>query len=151
MTTISFSNTIEIERPAGEVYTYLADLEHVPDWNWAISETMKMTPGPVTVGTRFLQSRRVPAPATEVLEVIDLDPGRRIEVQGTLADFPVDLVYYFEPTERGTRVTNTVELDTHGKAKLLAPILGGRIKRSVAGNLARLKAQLETPERWRAS
>jgi uncharacterized protein YndB with AHSA1/START domain len=142
--TISFTNTIDIRRPAREVYSYLVDLEHIPDWNWAISETRKMTPGPVAVGTRYLQSRRVPAPASEVLEITDLEPERRIGVQGTLVDLPVDLVYDLEPIEEGSRLTNTVELRAGGVAGLVAPIIGGRIKRSVAGNLARLKARLET-------
>jgi uncharacterized membrane protein len=54
------TNTILINRPVDEVYAFLADLEHTPEWNWAISETKKTTPGPVAVGTRYRQSRSVP-------------------------------------------------------------------------------------------
>jgi len=45
---ISFTNTIHIDRPMEEVYAYLSDLEHTPEWNWAITETKKATSGPTT-------------------------------------------------------------------------------------------------------
>jgi uncharacterized protein YndB with AHSA1/START domain len=38
-----FSNTITIDRPASAVFAYLAELENLPRWNYAISETHKLT------------------------------------------------------------------------------------------------------------
>ena len=64
-----FENTLEIARDPRVVYTYLADLEHTPEWNWAITSTRKMTPGPVGVGTRYRQTREVPRPAVELFEL----------------------------------------------------------------------------------
>ena len=66
---ISFTKTIHINRPIDEVYAYLADLEHTPEWNWAITETKKTTPGPVAVGTRYRQSGSVPRPAAGPVSV----------------------------------------------------------------------------------
>ena len=57
---VQFSNTVEIARPRSEVFAYLADLEHTPEWNWAITETRKVTSGPVGVGTVYQQTRSVP-------------------------------------------------------------------------------------------
>jgi len=141
---ISFTNTVTIERPIGDVFSYLSDLEHTPEWNWAISETRKMTPGPVTVGTRYHQTRAVPRPATEILEVTRLNPDRRVEIRGTLAEMPAHLIYEVEEAESGTAVTNSVSLDVEGPARLLAPILGRRISQAVASNLHDLKTRLET-------
>lgn len=140
---ISFTNTITIERPIGDVFSYLSDLEHTPEWNWAISETRKITPGPVTVGTRYRQTRAIPRPASEILEITELDPNGRVEVRGTLAEMPAHLVYELEEDKSGTVLTNAVSLDVEGSARMLAPILSRRISQAVASNLNDLKTQLE--------
>ena len=140
---INFTNTIHINRPSKAVYTYLANLENTPEWNWAITETRKTTPGPTGVGTQYTQTRSVPQPSTEVLEIAGLDPDRRIEVRGTLAQFTAHLSYDLSPTVDGTKLINTVNLEPQGSLRLISPILGGRIKRAVADNLNVLKAQLE--------
>lgn len=140
---ISFTNTIHINRTSKEVYAYLSDLEHTPEWNWAITETKKTTSGPTTVGTRYIQTRSVPQAGTEILEIAALDPDHRIEVQGTLAQFAAQLRYDLAPQADGTELTNTVSLEPQGALRLISPILGGRIKRAVAENLNVLKAQLE--------
>ena len=141
---ISFTNTIQIDRPIEEVYAYLSDLEHTPEWNWAITETKKTTSGPTTVGTRYRQSRSVPQAGTEVLEITALETGRHIEVVGTLAQFPARLSYRLDGMESGTELTNTVNLEPQGALRLVAPVLGNRIKRAVADNLGQLKSRLES-------
>jgi uncharacterized protein YndB with AHSA1/START domain len=37
----SFTNTMTIDRSARDVFAFLADLENVPRWNYAITETRK--------------------------------------------------------------------------------------------------------------
>lgn len=140
---ISFTNVIHINRSADEVYAYLSDLEHTPEWNWAITETRKTTRGPITVGTRYRQTRRVPQPATETLEIIALEPNRRIEIEGTLAQFSAQLSYQIVEKETGTELTNTVNLEPRGALRLVAPVLSGRIERAVGDNLDELKKRLE--------
>jgi hypothetical protein len=78
------------------------------------------------------------------LEIASLEPDRRIEVRGTLAQFTAHLSYDLESKEDGTELTNTVDLEPQGALRLISPILGGRIKRAVAENLNVLKAQLES-------
>ncbi|MEA2001666.1 MAG: SRPBCC family protein [Actinomycetota bacterium] len=140
---ISFTNTIHINRPIEEVYTYLSDLEHTPEWNWAITDTKKVTPGPAMVGTRYLQTRSVPQPGTEVLEITVLEADHCIEVRGTLAEFPAHLSYLLDEKDAGTEVTNTVNLEPQRALRLLTPVLGNRIKRAVADNLNELRNRLE--------
>jgi hypothetical protein len=57
------------------VFAYLADLEHIPEWNWAIVSTRKVSSGRAGVGARYEQRRSVPRPAVEILEVTELDPN----------------------------------------------------------------------------
>ena len=140
---ISFTNTIHINRPVAEVYAYLSDLEHTPDWNWAITKTKKTTPGPVTVGTHYRQTRSVPQPGTEILEITALETSQVIEVRGTLAQFAAHLSYHLDERNGRTELTNTVNLEANGALRLVAPALSRRIKGAVAENLDELKRRLE--------
>jgi hypothetical protein len=140
---INFTNALTINRPVSEVYRYLSELENVPEWNWAIETTTKASPGPVHVGTTYRQTRRVPQPAVEMLTVTALEDLRRIGVRGTLAGLPAHLDYELAEESGATRLVNAVELDTAGMQRVLAPLLGDRIRKSVAQNLRALKDTIE--------
>ena len=51
--------------------------------------------------------------------------------------------YLLEPTPSGTRLTNTVDLESSGLLTLVAPLATSRIKHAVAANLDTLKQLLE--------
>ena len=140
---IRFSNTIDIARTPADVFAYLADLEHTPEWNWAVTRTRKLDPGPVAVGTRFRQTRSVPRQAVEVLEVTRLDADRRIDIVEDLAPLAAHLTYELSPVPHGTRLSNVVELDPPGPHGFLGSLFTDRIQASVAQNLGVLRTVLE--------
>jgi carbon monoxide dehydrogenase subunit G len=143
---MKFTNTITIDRPREEVFAFLSDLENLPRWNYAIQQTRKVTPGPLAVGTRYHQVRTVPTRQEESLEVVDLEHGRRLIVEGTLSMLPARLEYDLVPQGGGTVVTNTVELDVPPPLVLVSLVATRRIKPAVAENLAVLKTILERGE-----
>ena len=138
-----FTNTITIHRPREVVFAYLADLENLPSWNYAIQQTRKVTPGPVEVGSRYHQVRTVPARREESLEVVELEPGRRLSVRGTLNTLPARLDYDLDAEGDTTVLTNTVELSTSGPLSLVAPVATRRIRSAVADNLDVLRQVLD--------
>jgi uncharacterized protein YndB with AHSA1/START domain len=138
-----FTNTITIDRPPAAVFEYLADLENVPRWNYAIAETRKVTSGPVGVGSRYLQTRTIPAPAEETLEVTEFEPDLGLSLSGTLSSMPARISYTLHPEGNATAVTNTIELRPPRHLALVAPIAVRRIKSAVAANLAVLQEILE--------
>lgn len=140
---VRFANTVAIARPRDDVFAYLADLEHTPEWNWAISETRKVTPGPVEVGTIYHQTRTVPRPASETLTVTAFEANELLEIEGTLADLPVHLTYELRDDDGSTSLVNTVEIAATGASRLLAAAASKRIASAVGENLAALKARLE--------
>ena len=71
----TFENTVTIQRPAGEVFAFLADFENIPRWNYAIEETSKASAGPTGVGTRYRQTRSIPATSVEDFEVTVFEPA----------------------------------------------------------------------------
>ena len=71
---MKFTNTITINRRPAEVFAFLAHFENLPLWNYAISETRKITGGPVGVGSRYRQTWTVPAPSEEMFAVTEFEP-----------------------------------------------------------------------------
>jgi len=138
-----FSNSVSIRRPVHDVFEYVADLEHAPSWNYALVETRKTSDGPIGVGTTYVQLRSIPAPSQETLRVSRFEPDRLFEVDGDLGPFSGRLTYEFASDDGATLLTNTVDLEPSGLARLAAPLAAGRIRESVAANLAVLKDLLE--------
>jgi len=138
-----FTNTVTIDRPPVVVFAYLAELENVPRWNYAISDTRKITAGPVGVGSRYVQTRTIPAPGKEHIEVIEFEPDRRITLRGSLNSFPAELSYTLHPDGKSTILLNSVGLRPPAPLNLLAPLATHRIKAAVAANLDVLKQTLE--------
>jgi carbon monoxide dehydrogenase subunit G len=139
-----FTNTITIARRQDAVFAYLADLENLPAWNYAIQKTRKVTTGPVDIGTRYHQVRTVPIHREESLEVVAFEKGRSLTIRGTLNTFPAESSYALQPDGDATLLTNTVDLSTPGPLKLVAPIATRQVKSAVAANLDVLKHILET-------
>jgi len=140
---VQFSNTVEIARPRSKVFAYLADLEHTPEWNWAITETRKVTSGPVGVGTVYQQTRSVPRHQEETLTVTRLKVDELLEIDGTLASLPVHLTYELSDSGRMTSVVNTVDIAATGASRLLAAAAAKRIASAVGENMTVLKTNLE--------
>ena len=138
-----FSNTITIARKPAAVFGYLADLENLPEWNYAIQQTRKVTAGPVGVGSRYLQTRTIPVHREEGLEVIEFDPDRSLTLRGRLNSFRALISYTLCPDGNTTALTNTVDLQPLRALNLLAPIATHRIQSAVAANLNVLKQTLE--------
>jgi uncharacterized protein YndB with AHSA1/START domain len=139
-----FTNTVTIARPRSEVFAFLANFENVPRWNYAITETRQVSNGPMGVGTRFLQTRTLPARSTESLEVTEFEPERMLAMRGTFGPLPALTTYTLESLGDATCVTNAVVLERAGPLSLLGPLVTSRVKAAVAANLGQLKQVLES-------
>jgi uncharacterized membrane protein len=138
---IRFTDTIAINRPVDDVFTFLADFRHVPLWNHAVITVDALTEVPVRVGTRFHQVRQTDE---QDYDITQLERPFLIEITTTPSSRPA-LVARFDlhPTETGTSVTDTWNLET-GLPRALERLAGRRIRAAVADNLDRLKTLLET-------
>jgi len=135
----TFENVITVQKPAAEVFAYLAAFENVPRWNYAIVETRRTSPGPVGVGSVYEQTRSIPAHAVESFEVTRFEPDRELEIRGQLGPFPAVVSYVLEPAPGGTLLRNTVQLELHGPLKLAGPVVSAQVKKAVAANLEVLR------------
>jgi hypothetical protein len=94
----AFENTVTITRPVEEVFAYLADAENLPQWNYAIEQTRKISPGPVGVGTLYRQTRTLPGRSQEDFEIVVFEPPGQLALDGTFGPFKARASYLLEPT-----------------------------------------------------
>jgi hypothetical protein len=142
---MKFTNAIVINRQPAEVFGFLAHFENLPLWNYAISETRKISGGAVGVGSRYRQTRTLPTPSEETFEVTEFEADRKLSVSGDLGPFHSEVTYLLTAAEDGTVLSNAVNLRAAGPLRLIAPLAGARVKSAVAANLGSLKRVLETP------
>jgi len=140
---MKFTNVLTINRPRAEVFAYLAQFENIPLWNYAISETRKLTSGPVGVGTRYRQLRTLPTPSEEEFEVVEFEPDRRLSVDGDLALLHGRVSYALNSTGDATMLTNSMDLRASGPLNMVAQLATRRVQSAVAANLGALKELLE--------
>jgi uncharacterized protein YndB with AHSA1/START domain len=141
----TFENTVVIQRPIGTVFAFLADFENVPAWNHAIESTTKSSPGPVGVGTTYLQTRSVPTRSEEGFEVTAFEPVSRLAIDGTIGPFRARSSYVLTPVGDATKLTNHVDLQPSSRVLGFAARLAfPRVKAAVDENLDTLKQTLET-------
>src|SRR4029450_10022058 len=141
---MKFPNTITIKRRPDEVFAFLAHLENVPRWNYAIAETRKITDGPVGVGYRYRQTRTIPTRSEEAFAITEFEPVRILSIGGGLGPFDGEVRYLLEPLGNATVPPNTTPLPPSGPLRLVAPLAAPRVKAAVAANLDTLKQILET-------
>ena len=140
----AFENTVTITRPVEEVFTYLADAENLPQWNYAIEQTRKLSPGPVGVGTVYRQTRTLPGRSQEDFEIVVFQPPGQLALDGTFGPFKARASYLLEPAASGTKLTNKWDLrPTSASLRLLGPLAIPKVKSAVAENLRTLKQILE--------
>ncbi|GAB4456127.1 MAG: hypothetical protein Kow00120_25500 [Anaerolineae bacterium] len=143
---IRFENTTVIDRPAAQVFDFLADLENLPRWNYAVVETEKISDGSVGVGIRYRQVREFLGRRIEdQFEVTAYEPAKRLAIESTVPGlFPFAFVYELAPVHGNTRITNSVTLEPQGALRLASPLVASRVKSAVDANLARLKEIIES-------
>jgi hypothetical protein len=76
--------------------------------------------------------------------VTELEPESRLVIEGTFGPFPGRITYLLEPVPGGTRVTNAVELQPSGVARLVGGLATSGVRSAVLANMEKLKSLLES-------
>jgi uncharacterized protein YndB with AHSA1/START domain len=143
------TGSVEIARSPQDVFDYVTDIERQAEWQEAIVDVKVETEGPTRVGTRAVETRRVPGGTrTFPFEITEHDPPRRSGFQ--VKDGPVRPhgTITFTPLDEGarTRVDFEIEFEGHGLGALLLPIVNRDARKIVPNDLALLKQRLESAD-----
>ena len=139
------TSSIEIDRPQQEVFAYLDELDKHSEWQGDLISSKLETEGPIGVGTRASDTRKVPGgPREMTYEITEHDPPRKSSWR--VLNGPVRAVgsVIVEPvSDRRSRVTVEFDLEGHGIGVLVAPFARMQARKQVPTDQAKLKEILE--------
>lgn len=136
---------IRISRPADEVAAFMFDPANDPTWISGISEAQPLGEPPLGVGSRVRRrasflGRRI----DYVMEIVALEPGRRLAMHAVEAPMPMDVTYEVDSAEDGAVARVRVGGDAGGLYRLAGPLVSAQVGRSISGDVRRLKGILES-------
>jgi uncharacterized membrane protein len=135
---------VEIARPRDEVARYAGDWRNDASWIGGVSEARQVTDRPFGVGSQVMRVASFMGRRIEyVTEVVAHEPVLRLAMRSVRGPFPLDVVYEFEDAAAGTRMRIRARGDASVFYRLAGPLLARAVKRSIAGDLERLKGLLE--------
>jgi hypothetical protein len=143
MTTVS----IEVERPAAEVFAYATDPTKFHEWQQGVVSGSMESKGAPAIGDHCLTTRRIGgAERPNTSELVLLDPPRAWGVRGIDGPIRSRVDVAVEPlTDDRSEITIAVDFVGHGIGKLLVPLVVRRQARAeMPGNIAKLKERIET-------
>lgn len=134
----------KVARPRTDVASWAMDWRNDRDWIGALRDVRLVSGEPFGVGSRVARVAAFLGRRVEyVNEVVEYEPGRRLVMRSVKAPFPMTVAYEFEDADGGTLVRVRAEGDASGFYRAAGPLLSRSVKRSIAGDLARLKRTLE--------
>ena len=135
--------SIHLNRPVDEVFAFLVDPANQPAWQSNLIESEQLTAGPMRVGTRIREVRRLGRRPTEYqAEVSALEPDKRFALR-VITGPRVALNYAFTAEEGGTRLHYQFVMRTSGMMRLLEPLIAHSLRKQSTSDFARLKGILE--------
>lgn len=135
----------EVARPREEVAAYATDWRNDPEWIGAVNASRLVGEGPFGVGARVARQASFLGRKFEyVNEVTELEPGTRLGMRSVAGPFPMRVVYEWEDADGGSLMRIRASGDASAFYRLAAPLLGRAVRRGIAGDLARLRAAVES-------
>jgi carbon monoxide dehydrogenase subunit G len=139
----SFSHSIDVPKPPADVFPWLLEEDKVPRWTGDLDSYEQL--GPLGAGSKVRQVLAIGGNhITLELEVTRYDPPHGAESRFSTNGVDVVNTYTVEPAGAGSRVTQ--ELDAKASsftARMLIPVLQGRLEKKVTDDLERLRGVLE--------
>lgn len=140
-------DSIHIDRPADEVFAFVAEAENNPRWRSYVVETEWLDDGPMQVGRRGRQvSRVLGRPMAVIAEIVAWDPPRHVAWQAVQGFATIRTDATVEPEGAGCRLTIWADGALNGRLlRFLGPLAVAVAKRQAASDMVRLKGALEGP------
>jgi uncharacterized protein YndB with AHSA1/START domain len=138
-------HSIDINRPAEEVFAYLDQVDRHNEWQRSLVSTSVETHGPVRVGTRVVERRSVPGGTRDIrYEITEHEPPRTASFRGTAGPLRPVGTYTVDPTgESSSRMNVELDLEGHGIGKLFAILARRQAAKEVPVDHEKFKELLE--------
>jgi uncharacterized membrane protein len=138
--------SVEIDRPASQVWAYVADYGNDPSWRAAVTQMRPSVPGPAQVGVTTHERLRLLGMTFRTDASIDrVEAGRLLEWRAHDRQKQLQGSRMVEPTDpTSSRFTEVVEGGLLGLLRPLGPLVAWLLQRQTTADLRRLKHSLET-------
>jgi uncharacterized protein YndB with AHSA1/START domain len=134
--------TLEIARPADEVFALLTDVTRVPEWQASAVESR--ADGPLAEGVRIHERRHFLGHDGETeLEVSAFEPGRRLALHTLKGPVKLEIDHRLAEKDGRTTLHVTAEGRPHGLLRLAGPAVTAKARQELHRDFERLKAILE--------
>ncbi|MEU9955207.1 SRPBCC family protein [Streptomyces sp. NPDC050982] len=143
----AIKESIDISCRPEDVFSYVTDPSHLPEWQESAVSVRPVGNAPVAVGSRVVVTRRIgrrDIPMTS--EVTELDPPRSWRVDGIDGPIRGHVKGTIEPLGDGerSRLTMSLDFETHGIGKVLVPlVVRPHVRKEMPRNEQTLKRLLE--------
>jgi uncharacterized membrane protein len=139
-------HSIDINRPADEVFAYLDQLDRHSEWQSSLVSAKVETEGPTRVGTRVVERRKVPGGARDIpYQITEHEPPRKASFRGTAGPVrPLGTVTVDPLGESSSRMTTELELEGHGIGKLFAIFARRQAAKELPQSDEKFKEMLES-------
>ena len=139
-----FEFSEHIARSPQEVFEVISNPTEATKFLDNITESRKLTDGPIGVGTMFRETRVVSGKeASADLLVTAYEPNTHVGISTEAEGITVAYHYRLSPEGDGTRLTWVCELEASGLRKMMLPMVATIMKKEDGDHLQRLKAYLE--------
>ncbi len=141
---IKIEQSTTINQAVEVVWKFMSDIENAPKWDRGILAARVTSDGALDVGSR-IETRRQFFGRERIgrLEISEWQPAKTVAFQIKLGQATANQRYTFDSLEKGTVLTQTVELNFVGWWKLVAPLLVRMLKRDGKEDLDNIKRILE--------
>ena len=143
---VHVEESVQIARPATEVWDAIADYAFDLEWRGGLTEMTPDPPGPAQSGTRVhevvVNSGRTYVADTEVTHI---EPGEsyRFAGDGTIGRLRGGRAVRPAGDGSATVFTYTVDLEPKGRMRILRPVLGPMVRSNLKKDLRKLRSLLE--------
>ncbi len=135
--------SVEISRPATDVFAYLAEPRNNPLWQKGMKRCEWITDGPIAVGSQYRQEASfLGRSVVSLFEVVELAEGTSITFETIESTFPIKVRRWVEDRGVGTCLVSAVIGGGPRVPRFLEGLVGKIAQRSVTADYERLGAAL---------
>ena len=140
---MEWENNIHINRPVEAVFAFVTDPDGDTKWHRA-NKISPVSEGPIGVGATYrVTGKFLFWDFDGISEVTEYEENRLVAYQSDTGMYKYVLRYLLEPSESGTRFTESGEADPRGLLKFAIRLFAGGAKKNSARGLDLLKEELE--------
>lgn len=139
--------SLDIDAPREAVAAVQFDPSRDPEWIGGVDRVELVTPPPIAEGSQVLRRGGfMGRPIEWLMRVEQFTPDGHVGMHALRSPFPMDVDYRLEPIDGGRQTRASIQIRGDAKGMygaLPGPLMGLMVRRSVQGDLKRLKRIVE--------